>query len=84
MIEIGQDLLGGWAWILYDRTDRMVTSGEGLPDRALARQVALAVYRGLVNRREANLWSDPVVCYPDEDEAWLRQQASNMRERRRE
>jgi hypothetical protein len=66
MIEIGQDLVGEWAWIIRARDHKMVTSGCYISDRMLAAEIAIAVYRGLRSNKRLNLKHDPIIIYPDE------------------
>lgn len=66
MIEIGQDAMGGWAWIVLDGRGRMVASGDRLPDRFLAIEIATSVYRGMVTRGEAGLSRNIRISFPDD------------------
>lgn len=63
---MGQDARGAWAWIIRDRYGAPVASGDGLPDRFLALEIAASVYRGVARRQEADLDRAIHFLFPDE------------------
>jgi hypothetical protein len=40
-IEIGQDALGRWAWMLFDDRNRLIASDDDYREAALAMEAAL-------------------------------------------
>lgn len=44
MIEIGQDALGRWAWLLRDKTGRVIASDDDYYEAQLALEAAIRAF----------------------------------------
>ena len=64
MIQIGQDALGGWAWMLFAGA-RMIECGQRLDSAEQAEEEAKAAFGRAKERGELDLPSSPLIDYPD-------------------
>ena len=64
LIEIGQDALGAWAWMLR-AGDRMIESGSRLSSSDAAIEAAMDAWISARIRGEPGIPSSPLVIFPD-------------------
>lgn len=66
MIEIGQDDLGEWAWMILDRKRQLLRSGQRLPTAQAAIDEAWCAWIELHNEPGAPPMPDrlPPITYP--------------------
>lgn len=65
MIQIGQDALGGWAWMLFDGRGRLISSGDRLSTMERAVDDAGEAFVEAKIRGELNLLARPRFTFPD-------------------
>lgn len=65
MIEIGQDALGGWAWMLFGTDARMIQSGQqcAMVEHAIDR--AVEAWAEARIRGEPDVPARPHITFPD-------------------
>ncbi len=65
MIQIGQDALGAWAWMLFNAGGGLVQSGHSFRDLELALAAAIEAWAEARIRGEPGIPSSPRIRFPD-------------------
>lgn len=65
MIQVGQDGLGKWAWMMFDVRGRRVGSGDSFRTAAEAINSATNAFISAKERGELNLPARPDFSFPD-------------------